>query len=437
MISTLITGTVLSVTVEGLDQPLPRTHVLLQADDGPVEVVLPGSNGPPVVVGGVPLLTQGETWQVRVQHTAEGLVPVGLGAGMARLDAMPPPPWALNGVTYDDSQLPLDFLMNEEGAADLGADLTEQIIEKALSDWTGVGCSDWAFTYGGRTTAGFDDDGINVLSWENDSWTWGAEVAGLTSTRFDTSGKDVVPVGADIVFNGVDWTWDAETGDVYLLSPTLHAGSVVLHELGHVAGLDHELSLVTSTMFFAYIGGSWQGSLAGDDRRGLCEKYGDGADECATDADCKGIDDQPRTCVDIDGVKVCDEVRDSVGDFCSRTVFNCEQYCIFTDNQALEGYCSIGCEGDGDCPPDYECGTASLFLYDDPGVDEKLCIALPPPSDSGIGDTGSTGDGGGGDGGGADTGAPAEEGGCGCAAAPAGRGWLVLLAPLLALFRRR
>lgn len=425
MIPVLVTGTVLSVSVELPGDRLPRTHVELEQDDGVVlQVVLPGANGGfPVAVGGVPTVTPGETWQVELVDAPAGLVPLGLGAGMSRLDGPPPPPWALNGVHYSEEQLPLVFVLNEAGSADLGFSLTEQIVQQTLASWTEVGCSSFAFEYGGTTDAFYDDDGVNVLSWEDgETWEWGAtNIAGLTATRFEaTDDGGIRPVGADIVFNGVQWEWLDGDGSPY--EHSLDATSVVLHELGHVTGLDHELHWVTSTMFFAYQGGAWMGSLAGDDRRGLCENYPTGGDECSDDGDCAGIDDQDRICVDIDGIKVCDEVRDDVGDICSPSTFNCPEYCVFDLVLDQEGYCSVGCESHGDCPEGYLCDRANNFMYDQVTVDELLCVQGQRPEDTGADDTGA---------GGADSGGADEPGGCGCASA--GPSIPRLLLPLLAL----
>lgn len=432
MIPSLVTGTVLSVAVD-LDPALPRTTVTLQQDDGrQVVFVLPGANGgPPVAVGGVPTLGPGQVWQVELADAPVGRVPVGLGAGMDRLDGPPPPPWALSGVHYDPQQLPLVFYLNQAGSLALGFARTEQVATTALSAWSAVGCSSFAFAYGGTVDDAFADDGINVLAWDDDdTWEWGGAVAGLTATRFgvDEHGA-VVPVGADILFNGVDWEWQEGGGNP--AEGRLDAGSVVLHELGHVTGLDHELHLVTSTMYYAYLGGSWQGSLAGDDRRGLCENYPSGTHECDEDADCQDIDDQDRVCVERDGLRVCDEVRDPVGAPCSLQDFNCAEYCVFGLAFSTEGYCSVGCTTHEECPEGYLCDSPSNFLEDSVLVEETLCVEGERPVDTG--DSGST-DGGAADGGAADGGDPiAEEpGACGCASsrAPALLGPLLLLLPL-------
>lgn len=389
MIPELVVATVLSVQV-ATDADLPRTVARVELADGRrLELVLPGSNGqPPVVVAEAPALMPGQTWQVELAQARAGLVPVGLGAGMTQLAGPSAPPWNLNGVHYNDDQLPFPVYLNEAGSADLGFAATDVVFQAALDAWNGVGCASFAFDYQGTTDAGYEDDGLNVVSWVEDDWEWGDSVAGFSATRFGIVGDTVGPVGADVVFNGDTWLWVEGPGDVYIARPELNAASIALHELGHVAGLDHEMVLAASTMFFAYVGGEWQGSLSGDDRRGLCEGYPTGAAECADDGDCLGIDGLLRSCVEIDGIGVCDEVWADLGAECSRTLLPCEDYCVFTNNSATAGYCSAACDSADDCPTGWSCGAPALFLYDVPNVDEQLCLA----PDAGAGDTGGAGD---------------------------------------------
>ncbi|MFT4976043.1 MAG: hypothetical protein ACI8S6_001938 [Myxococcota bacterium] len=372
----MLTGTITDIVVTP-DGRMPRSHITVTPTAGgpPVVVTVPGANGPPLQVGGLPIFHTGEQWSFSLEAARAGWVPRGLGRGAVPISVLPPPPYNLNGLTYPASALPLPFWLNDAGSSELGVDETEEIVQAALSAWSTVGCADFGLSYAGRTEARFDDDGMNVLSWEEESWEWGGSVAGFTATRFGAKPDGaVVPVGADIVFNAVDWSWVAGPGDAYARPATLSASSVILHELGHATGMDHEYTLVASTMFFAYIGGDWQGSLSGDDRRGLCENYPSGTDECASDADCADIDDQERACVSIDGVSVCDEVRDPAGAFCSRTDFNCAEFCVFTDTAATEGYCAPACEDDSDCAEGTICDTARSFLYNDPDTEEQLCV---------------------------------------------------------------
>lgn len=438
MIPALVVGTVLSLRVEE-DGALPRTRVLLQTADGEVELLLPGSNGPPVRVGGVPLLEIGQTWQVELERGPLGLVPVGLGAGMSRLDGPPSPPWALNGLRYAEDQLPLVMFLNEAGSADLGLPATEALVQRALRDWNAVGCSGFRFEYGGRTEIGFEDDGVNVLTWQDEgAWAWGTAVAGFAATRFEvTEDGGVRPVGADLLFNGVEWTWQEAPGNPSQW--TLDAGSIVLHELGHVTGMDHELGRATSTMYYAYLGGDGQGSLAGDDRRGLCENYGTGAHECESDADCAAIPGAGPRCVELDGLRVCEELRDPPGAPCSTLAFNCEDYCLFPNRIATEGVCAAACAADADCPEGSICEPGRNFFPDRETVEEWMCQEGSRPGDTGDGGAtdGGTSDGGGAtDAGGWDGGGAEEPRGCGCRAG-SGQGaalWAIVSA---VLFRRR
>jgi hypothetical protein len=396
MIPEIVSGWVTSVTI-GLNNPaLPTTHIEIWSGSGaPVTVVTPGANGaPPVVVAGVPAVHVGERWQFLVTDTPRGWVPLELGVSMARLDGPVPPPWAVNGLTYPAERLPLGIWMTEGGSSALGAELSAAIVREALAAWTEVGCSDFEYVYEGTIDAGFGDDGLNVLSWEDETWTWGDGVLGMTATRFELMDGLPSPAGADILFNGVDYLWVEGVGDLYVTPATVNAGSVVTHELGHVAGMDHSYTDVAATMFFAYISGDWQRTVSGDDRRGLCETYNNGRDECTTDAACAPLDanGMAHYCREIDGIGVCDEVRSPVGSACARTFFNCAEACIFINPMATAGYCSTFCDSDDDCEVGFSCGVpGGVFLYDDPTIDDQtLCVRHDtpdtgvPPEDTGV-----------------------------------------------------
>lgn len=426
----LVTGVLISVEVVVPMTGLPHTEAVLQNASGTLQFVLPGANGgPPVAVWGVPALAVGQTWRVSLDAVHGRWVPRGLGAGMEPVGPVAPP-WVLNGLAYQPEQLPLVFSLHAAGAAALGPDATEAAVEAALAQWTNVGCSTFAFSYAGRTEARFEDDSANVLSWEEDSWDWGSDVAGLTATRFGVVNGGPGPVGADIVFNGVDWTWTAGSGDVYANPATLHIDSVLTHELGHVTGMDHDLTRVTSTMFYAYIGGTWMGTLSGDDRRGLCENYPADVDECARDEDCAGIDASPRHCEEIDGVFVCDEDRDPIGSPCSRTNINCEEFCVFTNRTATEGYCTVSC-ADARCPAGFACGADDAVF---PNDGSPICV----PGEVDTADSGDSGDSGI-----IDTGAPAAPpdrpppGGCGCGGGVGGGAGGSIASGILMVWSRR
>ncbi|MDO9280458.1 MAG: matrixin family metalloprotease [Pseudomonadota bacterium] len=404
MSSLVFAGAVTAITVVTGTHGLPRTEITLDDGGQTIDFALPGANGgPPVAVWGVPRVEVGQRWQVSLVRPHGRWIPSGLGAGMELLDGAAPP-WVLNGLHYQPEQLPLVFAMNERGSDDLGVAASEAAILDALGDWTNVGCSTFAFDYAGRVDAGADDDEQNVLGWEEDTWEWGETIAGLTMTRFGPVGDGVGPVGADILFNAVDWTWTEGEGDVLANPPLLNIHSVLSHELGHVTGMDHDMTRVTSTMFYAYIGGDWMGTLSGDDRRGLCENYPAGVGECDSDEDCAGIDASTRRCVSIDDVFVCDEERDPIGADCSRTHINCEEYCVFTNLTATEGYCTLPCAEEA-CPTGYTCGADDRAF---PADGAPICVPADPdpdePTDTAVDDTAVD-----------DTGAATDTAGCGCA----------------------
>ena len=373
-IPSIVTGTILSVQVASGPSWLPRTEVTLRTDQGElVEFLLPGANGgPPAAVLGIPTLQPGQRWSIELDLATVGLVPRGHGAGMRSLD--PQPIWNLNGNHLPDELLPWPYLMNDQGIASVGADATEASFEAALQQWSSVGCSTFAFAYQGRTDALVEDDGLNVIAWENDSWEWHADAAAMSVVRFDMSSGEPTIRETDILFNGVNWDWDATTGTTAATPPVLHVGSVLAHELGHSTGMDHEYEQVTSSMYLAYFGGSWMETLSGDDMRGLCENYPSGADSCAQDLDCQGLDASERWCHELDGVKVCDEVRDPVGAECFIDDINCEEVCLFTSAFYSQGSCVVACP-DGNCEPGFVCQDADYTLPLQPG---PVCVPVPP-----------------------------------------------------------
>ncbi len=424
--SILVLGTVLSVQVISGPSWIPRTRVTFLSDDGrQLAFLLPGANGgPPAAVVGVPVIQPGQRWEVELDEALVGLVPRGHGEGMRSLD--PLPVWNLNGNHLPAEALPWPMSMQEQGLPSFGADSSEAILLAALEQWSSVGCSSFAFAYQGRTPLGVEDDGVNVVAWESDTWEWHEQAAGMSVLRFDMSGGTPVVDETDILFNAVSFDWSETTGSVAVSPILLHAGSIVAHELGHSTGMDHEYFYASSTMHLAYFGGSWMETLSGDDHRGLCENYPSGHPSCETDDDCAGLDSSERWCNELDGVRVCDELRDPVGSSCYLDAFNCEEACLFDSAFYQQGSCVLACP-DGTCEPGFHCEEASWTIPLEPGP-----ICVPDDADTGLDtgpDTGPAPD---------DSAPPsdsAEPGtpeGCGCGSAPSRAAWAPLLG-LLAL----
>jgi len=374
--SLLASGTVVDVSVErsGVEAgDLGTTTVTLEDDGRVTRFLLPGDNQQSVMVFGVPRVDVGSEWLVELVDGRRGWVPKGLGRGMQRLDD--PPRWAVNPVEFRDDELPLTFRLVRPGSVDLGLEVTEAALDASIAQWNDVGCSDFVFARGATYDRDEIETGDSFVRWEEEAWDQDPLIAGVTGVFFDDVDGEVVPVGATMIFNAVDWTWVAGPGNAYLPRPEVNIDSVVVHEMGHAAGLAHETELVASTMFFAYLGGDWQASISGDDRRGLCETYGTGADECTTNEDCARFG-ETRFCADIDGIRVCDEPRDPVGADCSVEYINCGDFCVLDRPDEGAGYCSIRCEP-GDCPDGFVCG-----LTDDVYVPQEANVALCVPFDS-------------------------------------------------------
>lgn len=375
--SVVLSGTVTGAAVHDPVGPVQglaswgSTEVVFALDGGDrLTFRLPGDNGGAHQVLGVPRLEPGQPWLIEFVDGAEGLTPRGLGRGMTPL--FEPERYLLNEFTYLPEQLPLEFVLLEPGSEDLGFDETEALVIDSLAAWTDVRCSSFEFRYAGRTDV--IDAYENWLGWEETDWPYDPMIAGLTETHFGPFGDlEYTAIGADVAFNGVDWDWVDGPGTVGVVTHVVGARSIITHELGHVTGLGHELGVLPATMYGGYFGGDWQGTLAGDDRRGLCEKYGNGEDECAVDEDCADVDGSERLCVPIDGINICEETRDPLGAECGLSAMNCGDTCVISDLNTGTGYCSYECEASA-CPAGWLCSAVGLKI---PQGDELVCVPDP------------------------------------------------------------
>ncbi len=381
------------VTVLYPDGLPPRTEVLLnevelerrsgEGNSQPIQSItlfIPGANGGDGGTAmGVDVLSPGERWRFDLVAARVGWTPRGLGQGMERLSSPTLHPYTLSGLRYSDDLLPRSFLLHLGGSTDLGEVSTEEAVAFSFSQWNGVGCSGFQFVYDGLTDLEVAQDGQNVLVWEEETWEWDPEVAGVTLHYYgyDEDSGEVYVNEADVFFNAVDWTWTREPGDAYLSPPEVNVESVLTHELGHVTGLGHVTDDPTTTMFYAYVGGDWLATLSGDDRAGICANYPISKGECEEDEDCAAVDGTPRVCLDVEGFSVCEEVRDALGDSCSRTYINCDGYCVFTNLTATEGYCTTACMEEEDCPEGWSCQEEDRKLP----TDESL-VCQPDPTSS-------------------------------------------------------
>jgi hypothetical protein len=176
-------------------------------------------------------------------------------------------PW---GWGWADSEIPVAIAYNPAGATAPG----EAPLTSALNTWTSVSGSRFAFSYAGQTAAvpGTHDaifDGLNVVGWLDLDCAQGC-VLGLTS-------KDGEHHEVDVILNANP---AARLGDG--TNGTVDLETTILHEAGHVAGLEHSCQAFigvcsdaesTAVMFFRYLGR--HRTLGPDDVAGLISRYPD------------------------------------------------------------------------------------------------------------------------------------------------------------------
>lgn len=176
--------------------------------------------------------------------------------------------WAPWGWTWDATELPVPVLYNPAGAP---AGVGPAEVRAALATWTAVPASSFAFDYAGETdtTTSMDvsgPDGLNVIAWKNLECSPGC-VLGVTTRSFTSHEGDIV-LNSNPRANLGDGSGD-----------TVDSFSVVLHESGHLLGLEHSCPIFgpcsdaerAAVMFYAY-GGERRG-LQPDDIAGLETLY--------------------------------------------------------------------------------------------------------------------------------------------------------------------
>ena len=251
--------------------------------------------------------------------------------------------------------LPVPYWIGSSGSSDLGGyDPTATVCEASWDAWEGAECTGWQVALQGPTSASPENtgDGQWVLGWIESGWRYGGSAIGVTTPMF--YGGQLF--GADIAFNGVNYTWSTTGGYGY----TVDTQSIATHEMGHFLGLNDLYSCTPDpqTMCGYYDGGTETRTLTADDINGVCTLYpGSGPPPtCTLDTDCE---DNYRC---IDG--------DCVGQMCAHCTVHEEcgdddDYCLsgFTDGNY---YCGVSCTADT------ECGTGNTCF--DLGGGVKQCL---------------------------------------------------------------
>lgn len=178
-------------------------------------------------------------------------------------------PW---GWTWDQSELPVAVAYNPTNAPpNIGPDT----VVAALEAWSNVATSRFAYKYGGftdRPASLRDDgpDGANVIAWQPLDCTGGCVLGVTTKETAHESDLILNSNPAANLGNGSNGTADART--------------VILHEAGHMAGLEHSCPApfgvcttdeVNAVMYYQYRG--VMRKLTADDIAGISALYPVGA----------------------------------------------------------------------------------------------------------------------------------------------------------------
>jgi hypothetical protein len=134
-----------------------------------------------------------------------------------------------------------------------------QALQAGEAEWSAVRTTDYAVQYAGTTTRGEAFDGFNTVSWPA-QWLDSPRAIDVTITTFNRLTGDILD--ADIIINGQYFQYFANPAD---LTPSRYdIRYVLLHENGHVAGLQHSPD-PTAVMFASFASGIVGHGLAQDD----------------------------------------------------------------------------------------------------------------------------------------------------------------------------
>jgi hypothetical protein len=170
---------------------------------------------------------------------------------------------------------PVTVVYNPDGEPDAIAG--EATMSWALDSWSYVPAQSFRFIFGGVSTARATacppqdlSDGSNTVTWA-DSLPPGTLASTCWSTDYSKVDGRVRVTEADVAFNRtIPWSLEEDTPDgAYDFRSTL------LHEIGHVLGLDHS-NAPGAVMRARLSSGQQRRALTDDDLAGIRALYGDG-----------------------------------------------------------------------------------------------------------------------------------------------------------------
>lgn len=250
---------------------------------------------------------------------------------------------------------PVVYRLEPNGSADVTDGTELEALRRAFNTWEEVSCSFLKFQEGEWVEPkALNNDGNNRIFWvENQNeWPGQAGTLALTYTFYTLDGSERI-TDADMIINGVNWTWTTVDAEVGTGSPAkVDVETIVFHEIGHFFGLDH--SSDPGAAMYPSNNKLMQRVPAQDDVNAICSLYPNG-----------------QNVPDINGGN-----KSPVGAACT-TGDTCASSLCVEDALVGRNYCTATCTpgNTSTCPAGYLCemtqsGTAYCFL---PAPVDELC----------------------------------------------------------------
>ncbi len=199
-----------------------------------------------------------------------------------------PAAWAYQRITvgsvslyWPSSWMPVRYLLQEDGSADIGDDSEWLAIHRAFEAWEEVPAAGIDFaedTTSDPARTDFASADIHLIWFdENDDSGYFAGASGtiaVTPITYNVGTGAILD--ADIIFNGDDHSFSTDKS-----GGTFDVQSIATHEVGHFLGLDHAASLASTMYPYAETARTVARSLTADDIGGVSEIYPSGGGTAA------------------------------------------------------------------------------------------------------------------------------------------------------------
>ncbi len=177
----------------------------------------------------------------------------------------------------NDASTPVSYRLDPLGSDDIPDDSELEAIRRAFNTWEEVSCSYLKFREDPWTTPrNVANDGSNRIFWVDQQNQWPGQDATLALTYVFYSLDDQRAItDADMIFNGLTWTWTTTDSEIGMGTPgKVDVETVAFHEAGHFLGLDH--SNDPAAAMYPSNNKMMQRVPSQDDVQGVCSLYSNG-----------------------------------------------------------------------------------------------------------------------------------------------------------------